>query len=220
MDDFAPLAPEMRGSDLRPGSQAVGRRRPTPAQRRREATIDRRLELASAGGGLVLALACATAGAWSLSAALGIDRFAVVAILGAIAALGGSVLAAHFAVTIARITGYAGPSPADPALAVPLETWLVAILLGGIGGGATGIDLGTLVLIVGGRTPWDLPPATTMTAVVALPLVGLLPLAVAVGAAARRAWLRRPVLVAGVTWLAGSVAGTIVSGVWSHLPGV
>ena len=154
------------------------------------------------------------------SAALGIDRFAVVAILGAIAALGGSVLAAHFAVTIARITGYAGPSPADPALAVPLETWLVAILLGGIGGGATGIDLGTLVLIVGGRTPWDLPPATTMTAVVALPLVGLLPLAVAVGAAARRAWLRRPVLVAGVTWLAGSVAGTIVSGVWSHLPGV
>jgi hypothetical protein len=220
MDDFAPLSAETRGTDLPSVSQPGGRRRPTAAQRRREAITDRRLELASAGGGLVLALACAAAGTWSLSAAWGNDRFAVVAMLGAIAAVGGSVLATHFAVTIARITGFAGQSPADPSSAVPPETWLFAILLGVISGGATGFDLGTLVLIVGGRTPWDLPPATTMTAVVALPLVGLLPLAVAVGAAARRAWLRRPVIVAGVTWLAGSVAGTIASGVWSHLPGV
>ena len=45
----------------------------------REAIIDRRLELASASGGLALGGACAAAGAWSLSAAWGIDRFTVVA---------------------------------------------------------------------------------------------------------------------------------------------
>lgn len=220
MDDIGPLNAEARGTDLPPGAQLGGRRRPTPAQRRREASIDRQLELASAGGGLTLAALCAVAGAWSLSAAWGIDRFALVATLGAVAAVGGSILATHFAITIARIAGFTGRPPTSTEPAVPPEAWFLAIAIGGIGGGATGVDLGTLVLIVGGRTLWDLPPATTMLAVVALPLIGMVPLAIAIGAAARRAWLRRPALVAGATWLAGSVAGTIASGVWSHLPGV
>jgi hypothetical protein len=140
--------------------------------------------------------------------------------VGAIAAVGGSLLAMHFAVTIARIAGFIGHTPEDPATAVPTEIWLIALAVGGVGGGATGVDVGTLVLIVGGRTLWDLPPATTMVAVVVLPLVGIFPLAIATFAAARRIWLRRPVLVAGATWVAGTVVGTFASGVWSHLPDV
>lgn len=220
MDDFGAPTSDARGQELPSGAQPGARHRPTPAQRRREAIIDRRLELASASGGLALAGACAAAGAWSLSAAWGIDRFTVVAILGGVAGVGGTVLAAHFAVTIARITGFIGRPPSDPTTAVPPEAWLFAVVIGAGGGGATGVDLGTLVLIVGGRTPWDLPPATTMVAVVALPIVGLIPLALAVGAASRRVWLRRPALLAGATWLVGSVAGIVASGVLAHLPGV
>lgn len=220
MDDATSLSSETRGVEVPSGPYPGGRRRPTLAQRRREAVIDRRLELAAASGGLTLAASCAAAGAWSLSTAWGIDRFAVVAILGAVAGVGGSILSAHFAITIARLTGIIGGPDADGATAVPPEAWLIAVVIGAMGGGATGIDLGTLVLIVGGRTLWDLPPITTMTAVVVLPLVGLIPLAIAIGAAARRAWLRRPVFLAGATWLAGAVAGTVASGVLAHLPGV
>jgi hypothetical protein len=220
MDNFGSFGAEARGPEVPSGTQLSARRRVTPAQRRRESLIDRRLELASASGGLIVAATCAAAGAWSLSAAWGVDRFAVVAVLGFITAFGGTVLAAHFAIAIARVTGFIGRRPADPATAVPPEAWLIAIVIGGAGGGATGIDLGTLLLVVGGRTLWDSPPATTMIAVVVLPLIGLVPLAVGIGAAARRAWLRRPVLLASATWLAGSVVGTIASGVLSHLPGV
>ena len=220
MDDIGAPTTDARGVEVLSGAQPSGRRRTTPAQRRREAIIDRRLELTSAGGGLALAGACAAAGAWSLAAAWGVDRFTVIAVLGGVAAVGGTLLAAHFAITFARIIGFIGRPPSDPTTAVPPEAWPFAIVIGAVGGGATGIDLGTLILIVGGRTPWDLPPATTMMAVVVLPIIGLVPLALAVGAASRRVWLRRPALLAGATWLAGSVAGIVASGVLAHLPGV
>lgn len=220
MNDFGSLNAEARGTELPAGTQLGARRPSTPAQRRRESLVDRRLEIAAATGGITLAATCGVVGAWAASAAWGVDHFTVVAILGVIAACGGAVLTAHFAVTIGRITGVLGGPTGATVHGVPPEAWLIAVVLGGVGGAATGIDLGTVILIVGGRTLWDLPPATTMVAVVVLPIIGLLPLSMGVGAAARRAWLRRPVLLASATWLAGAVAGAIGSGVLSHLPGV
>ncbi len=219
MDDLGGPAYGGRDSDLPGAPAALAGRRPSSAQRRREAAIDQRLELAAAAGGFVLAIACAAGGASAALVAWPDSRFMPVIALGLVAAIGGSALALHFVATAAHVLGIGRPGTGDGDLTPP-EAWIIALVIGAGGGAAVGIDVGALLLLVGGRTVWDLPPATVMLGAVVLPMVGLMPLAVAVAAAARRAWLRGPVRLALAAWVAGTVAGSIASGVWAQVPGV
>ncbi len=226
-DDFPPL-PKATGDTPFGRNARTLVRPPGPQQRLRDAKHDRRLELTSASIGLVLAFVCSAIGICATVMGFEFPETRIVAILGAIATIGGTGLAYRFTHGIIVAFRTSGDAPNRTAsIQRPTRTQhksstqvelRVASGVIGIGCGiATGLDLGTLILLVAGRTPWDIPPSTDLVLLAILPMVGMLPIAVIIIASNRRRWLRPHVLMTTIAWVAGTAIGFIGSGVVPHL---
>ncbi|GDX69734.1 hypothetical protein LBMAG38_08250 [Chloroflexota bacterium] len=186
------------------------------------------MELTSASIGLGLALVCTAIGMSTIVMGLEFPETRIVAILGLIATIGGIGLAYRFThgiISAIRISNRAWPgntSEPRPPLAhrkpsTQLELRVASGFIGFGCGFASGLDVGTLILLVAGRTLWDLAPSTDLILLVILPMIGMFPFALIIIASDRRRWLRPYVLMATIAWTAGTAIGFIVSGVVPHL---
>jgi hypothetical protein len=227
IDDFPSLPRASGDSPIGPNTRTPIRP-PGPQQRLRDAKQDRRLELTSSSIGLGLALVCTAIGISTIVMGLEFPETRIVAILGLIATIGGIGLAYRFThgiIIAIRTSNHALPgntSAPRPTLAhrkpsTQLELRVAAGFIGFGCGFATGLDMGTLILLVAGRTLWDLAPSTDLILLVILPMVGMFPFALIIIASDRRRWLRPYVLMTTIAWTAGTAIGFIGSGVVPHL---
>ncbi|MSQ42794.1 MAG: hypothetical protein EXR45_01090 [Chloroflexi bacterium] len=226
-DDF-PTLPRASGDTPIGPNARIPIRPPGPQQRLRDAKHDRRLELASASIGLGLALVCTAIGISTTVMGFEFPETRIVAILGLIATIGGIGLAFRFMHgVIVAVRTSSDPSPGTATTHCPTITQRksstqaelrVASGFIGIGCGiATGLDLGTLILLVAGRTLWDIAPTTSLILLVILPMVGIFPVALLIIASDRRRWLRPQVFITTLAWVAGTALGFVGSGVVPHL---
>ncbi len=219
IDDF-PSHPRASGDSPIGPNTGKPIRPPGPAQRLQDAKQDRRLELTSASIGLGLALVCIAIGISTTVMGVEFPETRIVATLGLIATIGGVGLAYRFThgiISATRNSSDASPRTTftqRPILAHRKPYTRVASGLLGVGCGiATGLDLGTLILLVAGETLWDLAPSTDLILLVILPMVGIFPLALLIIASDRRRWLRPYVFMTTLAWTAGVAIGFVGSGV-------